>query len=149
MPDYDYRTFDFERDVLGRCLDENGHVLGQRSPPLKCQPKTFPQVVSREHAGIQNGVCGARRIVSRHRPDDPAPLSLALAWMGTHWKRPELVWLLYGFMALGGYKLVTWDFMSERNLALVVSLLCYGGALILLPPMLRGKSAARMHSCIH
>jgi hypothetical protein len=69
-------------------------------------------------------------------------LSLALAWVGTHWRRPELVWLLYGFMALGGYKLATRDFINEHNLTLVVSLLCYGGALIVLPRMLRAKSAA-------
>lgn len=67
-------------------------------------------------------------------------LSLALAWVGTRWRKQELVWLLYGFMALGAYKLATRDFMNEHNLALVVSLLCYGGALILLPRMLRGKS---------
>jgi hypothetical protein len=66
-------------------------------------------------------------------------LSLALAWIGTRWGRRELVWLLYGFMALGGYKLMIRDFMNEHNLALVVSLLCYGGALILLPRMLRGQ----------
>ena len=68
-------------------------------------------------------------------------LSLALAWIGTHWRRPELVWLLYGFMALGAYKLATRDFINEHNLPLVVSLLCYGGALIVLPRMLRGKPA--------
>jgi hypothetical protein len=67
-------------------------------------------------------------------------LSLALAWVGTRWARPELVWLLYGFMALGGYKLVMRDFMNEHSFALVVSLLCYGGALIVLPRMLRGKA---------
>jgi hypothetical protein len=66
-------------------------------------------------------------------------LSLTLAWAGTHWRRPELIWLLYGFMALGAYKLATRDFIHEHNLALVVSLLCYGGALIVLPRMLRGK----------
>ena len=69
-------------------------------------------------------------------------LSLALAWVGTHWRRPELVWLLYGFMALGAYKLAVRDFINEHNLPLVVSLLCYGGALIVLPRMLRRKSAA-------
>jgi hypothetical protein len=68
-------------------------------------------------------------------------LSLALAWLGTHWRKPELVWLLYGFMALCAYKLATRDFMNEHSLSLVVSLLCYGGALIVLPRMLRGKSA--------
>jgi len=69
-------------------------------------------------------------------------LSLALAWVGTHGRKPELVWLLYGLMALGGYKLAIRDFINEHNLPLVVSLLCYGGALIVLPRMLRGKSAA-------
>jgi hypothetical protein len=69
-------------------------------------------------------------------------LSLALAWAGSHWRKPELVWLLYGFMALGGYKLAIRDFINEHNLPLVVSLLCYGGALIVLPRMLRSKSAA-------
>ena len=69
-------------------------------------------------------------------------LSLALAWVGTHWRKPELVWLLYGFMALGAYKLAIRDFVNEHNLPLVVSLLCYGGALIVLPRMLRGKSAS-------
>ncbi|MGA2877612.1 MAG: hypothetical protein ABSG13_01540 [Bryobacteraceae bacterium] len=69
-------------------------------------------------------------------------LSLTLAWVATRWRKPELVWLLYGFMALGGYKLATRDFINEHNLPLVVSLLCYGGALIVLPRMLRAKSAA-------
>jgi hypothetical protein len=52
------------------------------------------------------------------------------------------VWLLYGFMALGIYKLATRDFVNEHNLPLVVSLLCYGGALIVLPRLLRDKNAA-------
>jgi hypothetical protein len=69
-------------------------------------------------------------------------LSLALAWAGTRWRKPELVWLLYGFMALGIYKLATRDFVNEHNLPLVVSLLCYGGALIVLPRLLRDKNAA-------
>jgi hypothetical protein len=69
-------------------------------------------------------------------------LSLALAWMGTRWRKRELVWLLYGFMALGAYKLAVRDFTNEHSLPLVVSLLCYGSALIVLPRMLRGKRAA-------
>jgi hypothetical protein len=44
-------------------------------------------------------------------------------------------------MAIGAYKLATRDFMNERNLPLVVSLLCYGGALIMLPRMLRAESS--------
>jgi len=66
--------------------------------------------------------------------------SVALAWAGTHWPKRELVWLVYGFMGLGAWKLATRDFVNERNLALVISLLFYGGALILLPRMLRKAS---------
>jgi hypothetical protein len=66
-------------------------------------------------------------------------LSLALAWTGRRWNRRELVWLVYGFVALGGYKLVTRDLINEHNLPLILSLLCYGGALIILPRILRGR----------
>jgi hypothetical protein len=66
--------------------------------------------------------------------------SVALAWASTHWHKRELVWLVYGFMGLGAWKLAMRDFVNERDLALVISLLFYGGALILLPRMLRKAS---------
>jgi hypothetical protein len=66
--------------------------------------------------------------------------SVALAWASTHWPKRELAWLVYGFMGLGAWKLATRDFVNERSLALVISLLFYGGALILLPGMLRKAS---------
>lgn len=69
-------------------------------------------------------------------------LSLALSWVGTRWKKPELAWVLYGLMAMGGYKLVVRDFIHEHSLALVVSLLCYGGCLMILPRMRRVRAAA-------
>jgi hypothetical protein len=67
-------------------------------------------------------------------------LSVALAWSGMRWERRELVWLVYGFMALAAWKLVARDFQHERNLALVASLLFYGGTLILLPRILQRKA---------
>jgi hypothetical protein len=72
-------------------------------------------------------------------------LSLSLAWAGTRWGRSELIWLLYAVMALAAYKLAVRDFMNEHNFALVVSLLCYGGALILLPRMLRADSLSEKY----
>jgi hypothetical protein len=66
--------------------------------------------------------------------------AVALAWASTYWAQWELAWLVYGFMGLGAWKLATRDFVNERNLALVISLLFYGGALILLPRMLRKAS---------
>jgi hypothetical protein len=61
--------------------------------------------------------------------------AVALAWAGTRWQLRELVWLAYGFMGLGAWKLAARDFMNERDVALVISLIFYGGALILLPRM--------------
>ena len=66
--------------------------------------------------------------------------SVALAWASAHWSKRELAWLVYGFMGLGAWKLATRDFVNERSLALVISLLFYGGALILLPRLLRKAS---------
>jgi MFS superfamily sulfate permease-like transporter len=66
--------------------------------------------------------------------------SVALAWASAHWSKRELAWLVYGFMGLGAWKLATRDFVNERSLALVISLLFYGGALLLLPRMLRKAS---------
>ena len=66
--------------------------------------------------------------------------SVALAWASAHWSKRELAWLVYGFMGLGAWKLATRDFLNERSLALVISLLFYGGALTLLPRMLRKAS---------
>jgi hypothetical protein len=52
-----------------------------------------------------------------------------------------MVWLVYGFMALAAWKLAARDFQNEHNQALVVSLLCYGGTLIVLPKLLQKKAA--------
>ncbi len=67
--------------------------------------------------------------------------SVALAWSGIRQHKKELVWLVYGFMALCAWKLVARDFQHEHSLALVVSLLSYGGTLILLPRILQSKPA--------
>lgn len=68
-------------------------------------------------------------------------LSLVLARLATQWDRREFTWLLSGLMALCAYKLAVRDFTAEHNLALVISLSCYGGALILLPRLLRTRPA--------
>ncbi len=64
-------------------------------------------------------------------------VAVTLAFLSARWRRRELAWLVYALMALGAYKLITRDFPRERNLSLVVSLLFYGGALILLPRILQ------------
>jgi hypothetical protein len=64
-------------------------------------------------------------------------MAAALAWASARWQKRELVWIAYGLMVLGAYKLAMRDFENEHSLALVVSLLFYGGVLILLPRLQR------------
>jgi len=66
-----------------------------------------------------------------------ATFAVLLTWAGARWAVPEILWPAYGLMTLGAWKLATRDFIYERNFALVISLLCYGSALILLPRMRR------------
>lgn len=62
------------------------------------------------------------------------------AWAGKRWQRRELVWLVYPLMALAAVKLVMEDFHAGSH-TLVLSLVFFGGALVLLPRLLRGAPA--------
>jgi hypothetical protein len=64
-------------------------------------------------------------------------LAILLAFGGTAWKRRELVWLVYPFMALIACKLLVYDLPQGQTLPLFASLLLYGGALVLLPRVLQ------------
>ena len=67
-------------------------------------------------------------------------MALALAFHGTKWRRRELVWLMYPFMALAAFKVVVQDLAHGQTISLFVSLFLYGGALILLPRILQKAS---------
>jgi hypothetical protein len=67
-------------------------------------------------------------------------LSLVLASAGVRSKKAELTWLVYAFMTLGAYKILTQDFPQERRMMLVVSLLLYGSTLMVLPRLLRSNA---------
>ncbi|MBS1827940.1 MAG: hypothetical protein JST93_21710 [Acidobacteria bacterium] len=69
-------------------------------------------------------------------------LAVALAWSSAHWLRNELMWLVYPVMAAGAYKLLAVDFAEAKPAALAVSLLCFGGALLLLPRFARRSPKA-------
>jgi hypothetical protein len=69
-------------------------------------------------------------------------VAILLAWAGTRWKRQELIWLLYPLVALGAVKLVAEDFRQGGALTVSLSLLFYGGALVLVPRLVRGGRAA-------
>lgn len=64
-------------------------------------------------------------------------LAVALAWASSRWMRKELLWLVYPVMAAGAYKLLLVDFAEAKPVALAVSLLTFGGALLLLPRLVR------------
>lgn len=64
-------------------------------------------------------------------------VSLLLAWAGRRWSRPELRWLLYPLMIFAAFKLVVEDFALGRPVTMSLSLVCYGGALILAPRLVR------------
>jgi hypothetical protein len=59
--------------------------------------------------------------------------ALLLAWSGAQWNKVELSRLIYPMMALGGYRLLLIDLHQDGKIALCMSLLVYGGALIALP----------------
>jgi len=65
--------------------------------------------------------------------------SVLLAWVGARWRRQELVFLVYPVMVLGAYKLLTQDLRQDRTLALFLSLVLYGGALMFLPRLLQSR----------
>ena len=67
-------------------------------------------------------------------------LAALAAWIGVRQQRSELVWLMYALMTVAAYKLLTQDFRQEQTLPLVVSLLLYGGTLMLLPKIIRMKN---------
>ena len=47
------------------------------------------------------------------------------------------MWLMYPVMAAGVYKLLLVDFAEAKPAGLAVSLVCFGGALVLLPRLAR------------
>jgi hypothetical protein len=69
-------------------------------------------------------------------------LAAGMAWAGRRWQRPELLWLVAPLLVLGAYKMVTEDLQQGHMLALFLSLLCYGGVLVLLPRILQKSKAA-------
>lgn len=64
-------------------------------------------------------------------------LAVACAWAGWRWNRAELRWLQYALMIAGAIKLFAEDFRQGRSATLWLSLVCYGGTLILAPRLSR------------
>ena len=71
-----------------------------------------------------------------------ALLALGSVSLAQRWGRPEFNWLGYGLIAVATYKLVFQDLQQGQTFAIVLSLLIYGGALILLPRLARRSRLA-------
>jgi hypothetical protein len=70
-------------------------------------------------------------------------VALALGYMGSRWGRVELGWVAYAAVGFGTLKLLVEDLRFGNASSLVLSLLFYGGVLILLPRMMqRGRKEA-------
>jgi hypothetical protein len=67
-------------------------------------------------------------------------LALVFAFAGSRWKHVELGWVAYTAVAFGTLKLLLEDLRFGNAASLVVSLLCYGSVLILLPRLTRRSS---------
>lgn len=72
--------------------------------------------------------------------------ALGLASATLRWSRFELGWVAWAFLALATYKLLIQDFRQGETLAIVLSLLLYGGALVLLPRILQRGAATAKHT---
>jgi hypothetical protein len=64
-------------------------------------------------------------------------LSLALAALGSRWKRNELVWTAYGTLALVSAKLLFEDLPHGHSGSIAISISLYALALIMVPRVAR------------
>jgi hypothetical protein len=67
--------------------------------------------------------------------------ALLVAWAGARWDVRELSHLIYPLMVFGGYRLLLIDLHQDRKVALFLSLLVYGAALMALPRLARARSS--------
>jgi hypothetical protein len=95
-------------------------------------------------AAVRSLQLGAWAALGDHVSTDPglaatvltavlAVLVVGLAWVAQRGSQPELGWLVYPFIALGGLKLLLQDLPHGRPATLVVGLALYGAVLILAP----------------
>ncbi|HSD67718.1 MAG TPA: hypothetical protein VLF95_13515 [Vicinamibacteria bacterium] len=72
-----------------------------------------------------------------------AALALGLAAAARRGAWPELGWLVYPLMALGGLKLLLQDLREGRPATLVLSLAIYGAVLVLAPRLVKAADSTR------
>jgi len=69
-------------------------------------------------------------------------VAVVTAWTGRRWARGELTWLTAPLVLLTGYKILTVDLQHGQTHGLFLSLLLFGGSLVVLPKILRKPKSA-------
>ena len=64
-------------------------------------------------------------------------LALLLGWSGSRWRRTEMLWLAYAFIAMATLKLLVEDLRTGSAGAIAFSLFCYGMVWLLVPRLAR------------
>jgi hypothetical protein len=88
-------------------------------------------------AGLGARVVGDAGAAAVLRTAVLAALALGLAFAARRERWPELGWLVYPLVALGGLKLLLQDLREGRPATLVLSLALYGAVLLLAPRLLK------------
>jgi hypothetical protein len=93
-------------------------------------------------AALGEGVVGDAGVAAVLRTAVLAVLALGLALVARRGRWPELGWLVYPIVALGGVKLLLQDLRHGRPATLVLSLALYGAVLVLAPRLMRPEGQA-------
>jgi hypothetical protein len=93
-------------------------------------------------AGLGEQAVGDPGVAAVLRTAVLATLALGLAFAARWGTWPELAWLVYPVVALGGVKLLLQDLRDGRPATLVVSLALYGAVLVLAPRLMKAEGRA-------
>ncbi len=127
------------------------YLIGSRVQEQRTKRRllwVFPAIIA-SFSGISLAVVAAVSLAAAHvelnvshlsviRTVVNCSLALALALLGSSWKRMELGWVAYAAVAFGTVKLLFEDFRLGSTRTLMISLFFYGLILIVLPRLPRG-----------
>jgi hypothetical protein len=94
-------------------------------------------------AAVGPGGAGDPAVAAVLRTATLAALALGLAAVARRGPWPELAWLVYPLVALGGVTLLVQDLRVGRPATVVLSLALYGAVLVLSPRLLKGEAGRR------
>jgi hypothetical protein len=128
--------------ALGLCywLEDIGETAKARVPAALIAALLCWSLLGLGAAGITSLLGPDSFISNALRTGLICAVALALAKLAA--RRQECTWLIFPLMLYGGYRLLIEDFANGRPTALALSLLFYGGTLLLLTRMMRAPQTA-------